>query len=76
MIMRAPHLHVDHFNYAERMYLGNQLRLGFGKDKLLAAEELLKLENGLGLTYGQINGLGGDFFDGFTPICQGKDSKE
>jgi hypothetical protein len=36
----------------------------------------LKLENGLGLTYGQINGLRGDFFGGFKAICQGKDFKE
>jgi len=76
MIMRAPHLHVDHFDYAEHMYLGNQLRLDFGKDKLLAAEKLLKLENGLELTHGQINGPGGDFFGGFKPICQGDDFKE
>lgn len=76
MIMRAPHVHIDHFNYAEHMHLGNELRLNFGYAKVRAADKELKLRNGLMLTYGQINGLGGDFFGGFKPICQGKDFEE
>lgn len=76
LIMRAPDVHVDHYNYAEHMFLGNELHLRFGPDTVRAADRKLRLANGLELSYGQINGLGGDFFGGFKPICQGKDFEE
>ncbi|KAK4220877.1 phosphatidylcholine-hydrolyzing phospholipase c [Podospora fimiseda] len=57
------------FEYAEHSHLGDSLLLKwhdgnsyFGKNKKI------RLENGLEVTYGQINGLGGDFFGGEDPI--------
>lgn len=34
------------------------------------------LENGISLTYGQINGLGGDYFGTYDPICKGTDFED
>jgi hypothetical protein len=38
--------------------------------------EKFNLPNGNKLSYGQINGLGGDFFATMTPICMGSSFEE
>ncbi|OAG00053.1 uncharacterized protein CC84DRAFT_1168936 [Paraphaeosphaeria sporulosa] len=64
--------HADHFNYAEHAILGDRLRLKFSETETVrAGDRRLNLENGNKLTYGQINGLGGDFFATNNPICTG-----
>lgn len=69
-----------HFEFAEHRFLGDILELpDFNKasdsDKSAAANPLT-LPNGLRLTYGQINGLAGDFFGTRDPICQVRDANE
>jgi len=61
------------FNYAEHAILGNRVLLKFpGQgNPVRAGDRPLKLENGVSVTYGQINGLGGDFFATTNPICTG-----
>jgi hypothetical protein len=60
------------FEYAEHFYLGDALRLQ-GRDDKDPADPSAKrnpftLSNGLVVTYGQINGLAGDFFGTADPI--------
>jgi hypothetical protein len=62
------------FNYAEHRILGDRLWLRFSNsERVKAGDRCLHLENGNSLTYGQINGLGGDFFATNNPICTGSD---
>ncbi|KAM7203140.1 hypothetical protein V8F20_004082 [Naviculisporaceae sp. PSN 640] len=62
----------SNYNYAEHAILGNRLRLKFSDSETVqAGDRPLSLENGNRLTYGQINGLGGDFFATNNPICTG-----
>jgi hypothetical protein len=68
------------FEFAEHRFLGNLLELPqhntmSTQDKSAAANPLT-LPNGLRLTYGEINGLAGDFFGTRDPICKGKDANE
>jgi hypothetical protein len=66
------------FEYAEHCWLGDSLRLQ-GHDSeadKTARMNPFKLENGLQVTYGQINGLAGDFFGTYDPICDGSSAKE
>ncbi|KAL1598010.1 hypothetical protein SLS60_008498 [Paraconiothyrium brasiliense] len=63
---------VSNFNYAEHRILGDRLRLKFSDSETrIAGDRKLRLENGTTLTYGQVNGLGGDFFATNNPICTG-----
>ncbi|KAJ4352481.1 uncharacterized protein N0V89_007829 [Didymosphaeria variabile] len=63
---------VYNFNYAEHRILGDRLRLKFSdSETVVAGDRKLTLENGTMLTYGQVNGLGGDFFATNNPICTG-----
>lgn len=41
-----------------------------------AADHPLEFYPGFALTYGQINGLGDDFYAASKPICLGKDANE
>ncbi|KAF4337497.1 phosphatidylcholine-hydrolyzing phospholipase c [Fusarium beomiforme] len=61
------------FNYAEHKMMGEMLHLKWPRDEITDGMRELSLPNGVKLTYGEINGLGGDFFGGFTPISNGKD---
>ena len=73
IIMQAPKLKFDKYNYAEHMFLGNDLHLTWTDGSIVkAADQVLELENKVELLYGQINGLGGDFFGGYKPICLGE----
>ena len=67
------------FEYQEHCSLGNALHLkghdthSFGPSAKFNA---LKLDNGLELTYGEINGLAGDFFGTEQPISDGGNVEE
>lgn len=43
---------------------------------VLGKDHLFKLDNGLNVTYGEINGLAGDFYGTSNPICKGANSTE
>ena len=74
--MNAPKPQLDHYNYAEHCFIGNELKLKFPHGTFLAEKTNLLLENGVKLTYGQINGLGGDFFGTYDPICKGENFQD
>ncbi|KAJ5964876.1 uncharacterized protein N7479_004752 [Penicillium vulpinum] len=61
------------YEYAEHSFLGDiiDLKLENGGTQE-AAKTPLKLPNGLSLTYGQINGLAGDFYGTDRPISDGR----
>jgi len=68
---------VPWFEAAEHIHLGNLLKLQWSdKSTVPARKTPLKLENGLKVTYGQINALAGDFFAFKEPICLGTDLKQ
>lgn len=63
-------IRIANFEYAEHLHLGDSLKLGWHDEtSSLAKDRVITLENGLNLTYGQINALGGDFFGSNEPIC-------
>lgn len=64
------------FNYAEHALMGNQALLAFDGSTSSAKDIKFTLKNGLGLTYGEITALGGDFFGTSTPIMRGKTFEE
>ncbi|KAI9772607.1 MAG: hypothetical protein M1839_002420 [Geoglossum umbratile] len=77
LIMRTPEVQRDHFEYSEHALIGDDLQLKWFRGNVVrAGEEKLELENGLKLTYGEINGLGGDFYGGKKPICLGETFEE
>ncbi|CAO2651424.1 Nn.00g039940.m01.CDS01 [Neocucurbitaria sp. VM-36] len=63
------------FYMSEHRYLGNTLRLPdhdtADPNDFSAANNPLVLQNGLAVTYGDINGFAGDYFGLATPICMG-----
>lgn len=60
------------FNYAEHKTMGEMLHLKWpNADPSLGSRELT-LPNGVKLSYGEINGLGGDFFGSYHPVCTGE----
>jgi len=61
------------FNYAEHKMMGEMLSLKWSKTKSTSGTEELTLPNKVKLSYGEINGLGGDFFGSYNPVCTGKD---
>ncbi|KAM5526598.1 hypothetical protein FOXYSP1_20998 [Fusarium oxysporum f. sp. phaseoli] len=62
------------FEYAEHSYLGNLLALAWDDGKVYVANNKpIKLPNGLEVTYGEINGLAGDFYGTVNPISDGTD---
>lgn len=61
------------FNYAEHKMMGEMLSLKWSKTESTSGTRELTLPNGVKLSYGEINGLGGDFFGSYHPVCTGKD---
>ncbi|MCJ1401447.1 hypothetical protein MMC11_004660 [Xylographa trunciseda] len=60
------------FEYGEHHKLGDALTLRWNDGKsYLAHEKPFTLPNGLKVTYGQINGLGGDFYGTAYPVSDG-----
>ncbi|KAI8306095.1 hypothetical protein K4K59_011722 [Colletotrichum sp. SAR11_240] len=71
-----PH-NMGGFEFAEHSYLGDSLTLAWDDDQsYVAKNKPFKLPNGLEVTYGQINGLAGDFYGTVNPISDGKDLKD
>lgn len=67
-----PFMQLESFDYAEHLMLGNKVQLQWSDTVTTPAfQRPLKLENGVTLTYGDINALGGDFFATMNPICMG-----
>ncbi|KAF2014386.1 hypothetical protein BU24DRAFT_481845 [Aaosphaeria arxii CBS 175.79] len=65
------------FEYAEHSYLGDALTLAWNDgNSYVAKNKPFSLPNGLTLTYGQINGLAGDFYATVNPISDGKDLQD
>ncbi|KAM5341871.1 hypothetical protein ACJ41O_014902 [Fusarium nematophilum] len=60
------------FNYAEHKMMGEMLRLRWSGTETTPGTRELQLPNGIKLSYGEINGLGGDFFGGYSPVSDGK----
>ncbi|KAK4200394.1 hypothetical protein QBC40DRAFT_280159 [Triangularia verruculosa] len=75
---RAAKPHKDgSFEYAEHSYLGDSITLAWDDGQSYVAKyKPFKLPNGLQVTYGQINGLAGDFYGTVNPISDGKDLQE
>ncbi|KAK4173616.1 hypothetical protein QBC36DRAFT_359495 [Triangularia setosa] len=75
---RAEKPHKDgSFEYAEHSYLGDSLTLAWDDGQsYVAKNKPFKLQNGLEVTYGQINGLAGDFYGTVNPISDVKDLHE
>ena len=63
----------DHFNFAEHAHVGDNLTLRWSEDSTSPGSQALTLKNGVRVSYGQINALGGDFYGTADPICLGKD---
>ncbi|KAF9692945.1 hypothetical protein EKO04_008962 [Ascochyta lentis] len=65
------------FEYAEHSYLGDSLTLAWDDgNSYVAKNKPFMLQNGLEVTYGQINGLAGDFYATVNPISDGKDPQD
>lgn len=66
------------FYFSEHQYLGNSIQLP-GHDSLedhTAAKNTFTLQNGLVVTYGDINALSGDYFGLMTPVARGATPKD
>lgn len=60
------------FEYAEYSFLGDSINLTLTDGTTVVAKEYhFGLSNGLRLTYGEINGLAGDFYGTKSPISDG-----
>ncbi|KAF8330643.1 hypothetical protein F5887DRAFT_974995 [Amanita rubescens] len=65
------------FEYAEHCFIGDAITLTLAKDQKVAASDYpLPVGSNLNLTYGQIDGLAGDFYGTYEPISDGKDAQE
>ena len=65
------------FEFAEHSWLGDALTLQWDDGQsYVAKNKQFTLSNGLQLTYGQINGLAGDFYATINPISDGKDLQD
>ncbi|KAI0833668.1 fungal fucose-specific lectin-domain-containing protein [Trametes gibbosa] len=63
--------------YAEHTFIGDTVDLTFqGGRKVVAFDHTFTLINGLSVTYGQINGLAGDFYGTTRPISDGTDARD
>ncbi|KAH9897835.1 fungal fucose-specific lectin-domain-containing protein [Cubamyces lactineus] len=63
--------------FAEHGFIGDAIELTLaGGDRVPAVDHPFELENGLVVTYGQINGLAGDFYGTSKPISDGQDAEE
>lgn len=60
------------FEYAEHSFIGDAINLTLEDGSLVHAHDhKFTLQNGLAVTYGQINGLAGDFYGTVNPISDG-----
>ncbi|KAL1679136.1 fungal fucose-specific lectin-domain-containing protein [Schizophyllum commune] len=65
------------FEYAEHSYIGDTINLTLANGTTVPAiDHKYTLKNGLVVTYGQINGLAGDFYGTTDPISDGKDAQD
>ncbi|KAI0882908.1 uncharacterized protein GGS22DRAFT_195632 [Annulohypoxylon maeteangense] len=65
------------FEYAEHSYLGDAIILTLSNgNTVIGKDHPFTLENGLTVTYGQINGLAGDFYGTYDPISDGANDTE
>ncbi|KAI0846452.1 fungal fucose-specific lectin-domain-containing protein [Daldinia vernicosa] len=65
------------FEYAEHGYLGDAIILTLSNGKAVRGRDYkFTLENGLNVTYGEINGLAGDFYGTHDPISDGANETE
>ncbi|KAI5827931.1 fucose-specific lectin [Schizophyllum commune Tattone D] len=61
------------FEYAEHSYIGDAIMLTLANgSRVPARNHRFTLRNGLSVTYGQINGLAGDFYGTTNPISDGR----
>ncbi|KAL1685909.1 fungal fucose-specific lectin-domain-containing protein [Schizophyllum commune] len=64
------------YEYAEHSFVGDAIMLSLKDDKKVPAKNhKFTLKNGLSVTYGQINGLAGDFYGTKEPISDGADAR-
>ncbi|KAK0438157.1 fungal fucose-specific lectin-domain-containing protein [Desarmillaria tabescens] len=65
------------FEYAEHCFIGDAITLTLANGtKVAASDYKFQLKDQLSLTYGQINGLAGDFYGTYDPISDGKDDQD
>ncbi|KAI1456392.1 hypothetical protein F4805DRAFT_230054 [Annulohypoxylon moriforme] len=65
------------FEYAEHCYLGDAITLTLSDGSTgLGRDHTFTLENELTVTYGQINGLAGDFYGTYDPISDGSNDTD
>ncbi|KAL1748020.1 fungal fucose-specific lectin-domain-containing protein [Schizophyllum fasciatum] len=65
------------FEYAEHGFIGDAIDLTLANgSKVAAKEHKFTFPNGLVATYGQINGLAGDFYGTTNPISSGQNAQE
>ncbi|KAJ6133933.1 hypothetical protein N7523_000255 [Penicillium sp. IBT 18751x] len=70
--LQSPEKHPLGFEYGEHFFLGNSISLRLENGTAKYGKDVpLKLPNGIVLTYGNINGLAGDFYATNEPICDG-----
>ncbi|KAK0485377.1 fungal fucose-specific lectin-domain-containing protein [Armillaria luteobubalina] len=65
------------FEYAEHCFIGDAITLTLASgEKVAASDYKFQLKDQLSLTYGQINGLAGDFYGTYDPISDGKTDQD
>ncbi|SJL10242.1 uncharacterized protein ARMOST_13626 [Armillaria ostoyae] len=65
------------FEYVEHCFIGDAITLTLASGgKVAASDYRFQLKNQLSLTYGQINGLAGDFYGTYYPISDGKTDQD
>lgn len=65
------------FDFAEHCFIGDSITLTLASGRTVAASEFkFKLQDQLSLTYGQINGLAGDFYGTYDPISDGENDQD
>lgn len=65
------------FEYAEHCFLGDAVILILSDGRTITAKDApFKLYNGLEVTYGEINGLAGDFYGTYDPISDGSNEQQ
>lgn len=77
MKRQSTHLRVEDFDFAEHCFIGDAILLTLANgQKVSASEHKFQLNNQLNLTYGQINGLAGDFYGTDDPISDGQNAQD
>ncbi|SJL06968.1 uncharacterized protein ARMOST_10310 [Armillaria ostoyae] len=65
------------FEYAEHCFIGDAITLTLANGgKVAASDYRFRLKDQFSLTYGQINGLAGDFYGTYDPISDGKNDQD